>query len=388
MKLSFKTNTLIAAIGMVVYTIYVVMRYAIREFYPVPYHYDLLDDICVRLIFDILPLSMIVACCGLWKYRPAMETSKSFHIFTVCLFVALVGTLLFSPLNSHQIAGVPYLFPSIYWRAIMLISGIVWLLMLRKQPLEDATPHSYQATLIIAMILLALPVVLEAISGIALLCGNEYVLGLRSSTILTWVKYIAPILPLIHFVFPSIKKINYTLNTHCSPGSYDKRTFKRNRIITLTLVGIAIVAMFVACYILPILDDIYVRRHGIERELAYNTYLPYYTNISTICLWGLIVSLPFSWIMLSVMAFRQLPNPTGYKIYNVICQCITWGSLFLAVIFSLADQPIADIFVVLFFIAGCAFYITTTIRVISYSIPIGADKLKGIELKEGAIIPD
>lgn len=388
MKLSFKTTTLIAAIGLIVYTIYVVVRYAIREFYPVPYHYDLLDDICVRLIFDILPVSLIVAGLGLYKQRP-VNITKPFRILTICLFVALIGTLVFSyPTYTPHIAGVMYLFPSFYWRIILLTAGIAWLFILRNQPMEDATPSSYQVTLIIAMVLLALPVVLEAISGIALLCGNEYVLGLRSSTILTWVKYIAPILPLIHFVFPSIKKINYTLNTHCSPGFYDKRTFKRNPIITLTLVGIAIVAMFVGVYILPILDDIYVRRHGIERELAYNAYLPYYTNISTICLWGLIVSLPFSWIMLSVMAFRQLPNPTGYKIYNVICQCITWGSLFLAVIFSLAGQSIADIFVVLFFIAGCAFYITTTIRVISYSIPIGAYKLKGIELKEGAIIPD
>ena len=66
--------------------------------------------------------------------------------------------------------------------------------------MEDATPRSYQVTLIIAMVLLALPVVLEAISGIALLSGREMVVGFQSGAIKTWVKYIAPILLLSQFI--------------------------------------------------------------------------------------------------------------------------------------------------------------------------------------------
>lgn len=381
-KPSFKTTTLIAAIGMIVYTIYVVVRYAIHEFFPVQYHYDLLNDICVCLIFDILPLSLIIAGIGLWKHRPA--ASKSFHLFTICLFVALVGTLLFSPLYTYPIVGIGHLFPPIYWRAIMLISGIVWFFMFRRQPLEETSPRSYRVTLILAMLLLALPMVLEAISGISLLCGRDIVLGLNSGAIKSWVKYIAPILPLVHFVFPRIEKINYMCNNHCTPGSYERRTFKRNRMITLVLIGVMIISGIVGMAIF----------HGVichEAAFLKYGYLKQYTilhNIGVTSLSVMAFTLLSSYIMLSIMAFRQLPNPTGYKIYNVICQCITLGSLFLAVIFSLAGQPIADIFVVLFIIAGCAFYITTTIRVISYSIPIGVDKLKGIELKEGAIIPD
>jgi len=198
-KLSFKTTTLIAAIGMIVYTIYVVVRYAIREFFPVPYHYDLLNDICVCLIFDILPLSLIIAGIGLWKHRPSKAASKSFHLFTICLFVALVGTLLFSPLYTYPIVGIGHLFPPIYWRAIMLISGIVWLFMLRIQPMEDATPRSYQVTLIIAMTLLALPIILEAISGLSLVLGGE-IFCFNSAAIKTWVKYIAPVLLLSQFI--------------------------------------------------------------------------------------------------------------------------------------------------------------------------------------------
>lgn len=379
MKSSFKTTTLIAAIGMIVYALYIVARYIINCAYPTAYCFDLWIDIRTRLIFDLLPISLIIAGIGLYKKRP-IDTMKSFHFLTVCLFIALIGTLVFSSIYTYCHS----IWPPFCWRMILLVAGIVWLFMFRRQPLEETSPRSYRVTLILAMLLLALPMVLEAISGISLLCGRDIVLGLNSGAIKSWVKYIAPILPLVHFVFPRIEKINYMCNNHCTPGSYERRTFKRNRMITLVLVGIMIISGIVGMAIF----------HGVichEAAFLKYGYLKQYTilhNIGVTSLSVMAFTLLSSYIMLSIMAFRQLPNPTGYKIYNVICQCITLGSLFLAVKFSLAGQPIADIFVVLFIIAGCAFYITTTIRVISYSIPIGVDKLKGVELKEGAIIPD
>ena len=83
MRTSFKTTTLIAAIGMMVYAIYVVTRYAIHEFWPIPYHYDLWYDIIERIILDILPISLIFAGVGLWNYCPSNNDSQSFRIFTI-----------------------------------------------------------------------------------------------------------------------------------------------------------------------------------------------------------------------------------------------------------------------------------------------------------------
>lgn len=370
MKPSFKTTTLIAAIGMIVYALYVVARYAIHELFPAPYHYEFWNDICERLVCDILLVSLIVAGIGLYRKRP-MNTSKPFRILTICLFVTLISTIVFSQQYTYCIVGIGYMFPPFYWRVILLDIGIAWLFMLRKQPQKDATPRSYQVTLIITMTLLALPIILEAISGLALLSGREMVVGFQSGAIKTWVKYIAPILLLIHLVFPSIKEINLTRNSHCVHDSFEERTFKRNRIITMVVVGITITAIIVILACSYFLNHLYYCRF----------YHPHFANayfvtdaIVHIYAYTLLFASIVSWIMLSIMAFRQLPNPTGYKIYNVVCQCITLGSLFLAVIFSLAGQPIAETFVVLFIIAGCAFYITTTIRVISYSLPIGVDK--------------
>ena len=200
MRPSFKTNTLIAAIGMIVYTIYIIMLFAIHKLYPKPYHYDFWMDIQERLLLDILQVSFIIAGIGLWKYRPSNSASKSFRVFTVCLFVALAGTLLFSPLYSYRICGMEYLFPSIYWRVIMLISGIVWLFMLRYQPMEKVASRSFRVTLIAAMIILALPIVLEMISGLSLALGGE-IFYFRSYAFQSWVRWIAPTLVLAHFVF-------------------------------------------------------------------------------------------------------------------------------------------------------------------------------------------
>lgn len=375
MKTSFKTTTLIAAIGMIVYTVYLAANYVLTPYFD-SYSYDLAVDIRIRLIYDILPISLIIAGIGLWKQRPSDAASKSFRVFTKCFFVALVGTLVFSPLYTIQIAGSAYIFPSIYWRAFMLISGIVWLFMLRHQPLEEASQRSYRVTLILAMLLLALPMVLEAISGISLLCGRDIVLGLNSGAIKSWVKYIAPILPLVHFVFPRIEKINYMCNNHCTPGSYERRTFKRNRMITLVVVGITIVSFVLAFVSYTLSYRLYYRNLPLYEFMhAISSYAGCLTFLAGI----------ISWIMLSIMAFRQLPNPRGYKIYNIVCQIITWGS-FGATFF--APDGMDEVFGTIFLISFCAFFVTTTIRVISYSLPTGIDKLKGIELKEDAIIPN
>ena len=200
MKPSFKTTTLIAAIGMIVYTIYIIMLFAIHKLYPTPYHYDFWKDIQERILLDILQVSFIIAGIGLWKYRPSNSASKSFRVFTVCLFVALAGTLLFSPLYSYRICGMEYLFPSIYWRVIVLMSGIVWLFMLRHQPMEKVVSLSYRVTLIIAMSLLALPIVMEMISGLSLALGGN-IFYFKSYAFQSWVRWIAPTMVLAHFVF-------------------------------------------------------------------------------------------------------------------------------------------------------------------------------------------
>ena len=383
MRHSFKTTTLIAAIGMIGFTIYFVTRSILYAAYPTAYCYDLWPDIRTRMAFDVLPLILIVACIALYKQRPIMSTSKPFRYLTIGIFIAVVCTSI-SYFVDLFICGMVYLFPPTYWRVIMLIACIIWLFMLRQQPTEGASPRSYRVTLIIAMLILAFPIILEMISGLSLIV-NGNILCLNSWAFKSWTKWIAPILPLIFFVFPSIQRINYTRNSHCAPGSYEERTFKRNRIITLTLIGItiAVIAIIIVC-------DYYMHgRHFLHHHpyLHGNMY-KYFRTALYACVSVLLVTLPASWTMLSIMAFRQLPNPRGYKIYNISCHVIAWTSLIISFVLTWKLEPMADTFAMIALFTFCAFYATQTIRVISYSLPKGIDKLKGIELKEGAIIPN
>jgi len=228
--------------------------------------------------------------------------------------------------------------------------------MLRNQPVEEASPRSYQVTLIVAMLALAFPFVLEIASGISCLCSG-LVLSLSSGSIQSWVNYIAPIMILTHFVFPQIKAINTTRNSHCTPGSDAERTFKRNRKITLIAAGSAIVFLclgYVAFYVSKRFH------HPGGMELSIMEYIAFFDYC--IAFFAFLIS----WIMLSIMAFRQLPNPRGYKIYNNACQVLTWGSLLVA---FLVPNDLDKTFALLFLISFSTFFITTTIRVISYSLP-------------------
>lgn len=363
MRPSFKTTTLIAAIGTIAYSLYVLIRYTIHEFWPVPYHYDLWNDICVRLIFDILPISLIIAGIGLLKYRPSQAASKSFRVFTECLFWAMLATLVLSELSTVRIGGSPYFFPSIYWRAAMLISGIVWLFMLMRQPLEEASPRSYRVTLIFAMAALALPIVLEMISGLSLALGSE-IFCFDSSGVKSWVRWIAPTMVLAHFVFPQIKAIYTTRNSHCAADSFAERTFNRNRAITICMVGLAILSFALCRIFVPAHEDYYIRHYHMDNYNETMYHVLQILSIISLCTLG--ISCVISWIMLSIMAFRQLPNPVGYKIFNIVSHVLTWGSLLTA---CLVPNGVDETFVILFLLSFVIFFVITAIRVISYSLP-------------------
>ena len=427
MKPSFKTTNLIAAIGMIIYTVNVVARYVIYRNCPLDLNYDLWEDIRVRLVLDILPVSLIIAGIVLWNKRPSESASRPFRYLTIGLFVCMVGTLLFSPAYSGQI-GFPFLSPSICWRAIILVSGIVWLFMLRKQPFEEATPRSYKVSLVVALGMLALPIILEAISCFSYVVSG-YIQLLNSYLFKPWVRWIAPVLVLVHFVFPQFKNINFTFNSHCTPGSFERRTFSHIRYITLVMVGLTALALVVVYLSGPVFRGNYIFHYYVlqDQEWSISPSFDLYQSFIQISPYIIGIPLLISWLMLSYMAFRQLPNPKGYKIFNVACQCFVIGT-FIAVVISCLPEVcyqsswVVDFLAPMSIIVAIAFYVTTTIRVISYSslprrrdfvhytlksdtpiereassgpsasiseiITQNADKLAGIELKDDTIIPD
>ena len=112
--------------------------------------------------------------------------------------------------------------------------------------------------------------------------------------------------------------IRWIFVSHCTPGSYDEGSFNRNRSITLVVVGLAILSFALCLIFVPAHEDYYIRHYhmGIYNDTKYQ--LLQILSIISFCTLG--ISCIISWIMLSIMAFRQLPNPRGYKIYTLTGQ--------------------------------------------------------------------
>ncbi len=114
------------------------------------------------------------------------------------------------------------------------------------------------------------------------------------------------------------KSYRWIFVSHCTPGSYDEGSFNRNRSITLVVVGLAILSFALCLIFVPAHEDYYIRHYhmGIYNDTKYQ--LLQILSIISFCTLG--ISCIISWIMLSIMAFRQLPNPRGYKIYTLTGQ--------------------------------------------------------------------
>lgn len=194
MKQSFKTLSIVAAAGVSIYTIFMVGIRIAHTFWPRPYHFDLLQDIFFRGMCDILLISIAISAIALKSCRPLQTATKQFRVFTYIFAALLVLTFICSPFTFSTvicICGAIHFWPPFGWRMLLLILGIVWLLMISKQPETEPTPRAYRVALICGIVVLAFPILCEIASGISLLC-NGHILHLNSSATWTWIRYIVP----------------------------------------------------------------------------------------------------------------------------------------------------------------------------------------------------
>lgn len=188
-----KTKKLIlcAAFGELAYTINLVVRFIISIVHPVKYHFDLLQDICQRSICDILLISIIIACFALIQSFPK-QTTKPFRIFTFCFAALLaISTIIALTHSYHIVYGVHYCFLPSWLRITLLVVGFIWLLLLARQQEETIMPKALKVIFYVGIALLALPIILEIISGISYLFSG-HLLFLHSLAIRSWVRLLVP----------------------------------------------------------------------------------------------------------------------------------------------------------------------------------------------------
>lgn len=193
MKPSFKTTTLIAAIGMIVYSLTEITWILRHLFVLDTLHFMQLREVLGGINIGVLLISMGLACFALCKYRPIRNVSRSFRRLTIVLSVLLALTMLIctSPINLIRINGAWFFYPDFWWRILLLVMGVTWLFKLSRQETTEQTPKAFKTAAICGMIILALPIFLGLISEASYVCTDK-LLFLRSTCVSTWVRYIVP----------------------------------------------------------------------------------------------------------------------------------------------------------------------------------------------------
>ena len=199
MKPSFKTTTLIAAIGMTFYAIHIILHSIPTigyQFYYLfrghPFWHDIYYAFWMYLLIGVL-ITAIVSIVGT-NPREANNPKKSFRVITyvlsiVLLFATLVAVL---PIPVY-VSGVPYLFIPTEWRIIVVLLAAVWLWMLSRQNAIGLISKPLRVALVVGASILCMPILLQLISGISYLL-TEYILFLRSWAIYSWTIILLPLI--------------------------------------------------------------------------------------------------------------------------------------------------------------------------------------------------
>ena len=132
-----------------------------------------------------------------------------------------------------------------------------------------------------------------------------HILMFRTHGLGNWLRYLVPTILLCLYSIellnkwpsPVLIKLHQQRNSHCLNGSMIEKSYPAMRVVSYVFMGLSLVAF----YCLMVWASCF----------AFHDYVQSAGETLGVC----IVIL---WIILTFIAFFQLPNPRGYKIYNWI----------------------------------------------------------------------
>lgn len=340
------------------------------EIFWLPYTWIFLGGILLALIASLIHTE---------EPKPVSKTHKycTYFLSVTFLIITIMGIV-----NAVQ----PYLYVSVTYRVMFDILGCAWLMMLVYYPLNTQLSKGLRSLVWLGIGLIGMLSVLQLISGISYLTTGHIML-FHSHAFGNWLHYLVPTILLccyslsLLYRWPSLKQsaIRLTRNSHCTPGSFLERSYPTMRVIALVGIGIALFIF-------------YIFRMGVGSYYHMYNFEDFdlFVTIALLSIIGLL------WLLLTFMAFFQLPNPRRYKIFNwvflVLNSCFPIGfgiSLCFEYPYPKAEV-ITELMGIVGFFSLVLYVLVTEVRIYLYTMPKlqGIDKLKGIKLKENAIIPN
>ena len=305
--------------------------------------------------------AIILAAVAFLIKTPNQQSVPEWHKFctytlsAVALFIT--GYAIF---NSVKVCGADYLYAPTWMRIAIDAVGCTWLWVLTVRPNVPELPRSLRSIIGTGIGLIALLWLLQLSSGISYLTTG-HILMFRSHAFGSWLRYIVPTILLCSYSifllnkWPSVQlnRLHQMRNSHCVPGSFFERSYPAMRIASL----ISVVLVLISIYLVKIWIDSFDVRY---------TRFSFFALASTMLL---------SWLLLNLVAFFQLPNPRGYKIFNWLCLALfiipfpiglTLGIIAES---NTVTETIGVLSMLLGIIALSLHILVTSIRVILYKIP-------------------
>ena len=332
------------------------------------------------LFLGAVILALIAALVNTDEPQPVTKTHKycTYALSVTYLVITIMGIV-----GAVQL----YMYLPAAYRVIFDLLGCAWLMMLVRHPFGTNLPKGLRTLVWLGIGLIGMLWVLQLISGISYLTLG-HIMMFHSHALGSWLRYLVPTILLCFYSiylldkWPSPKQsaIRLTRNSHCASFPFFERSYPVMRIIALVGIG----GVFFLIYIV--------------RMVFYNCFfMSSYEDYCRLAVILLLAAVELHWLLLTFMAFFQLPNPRRYKIFNwvflILNSCFPIGfglSIFYYEYPYPKTEIIAELMGIVGFFSLIAYVLFTEVRVYLYTMPKlqGIDKLKGIELKEGAIIPN
>lgn len=286
-------------------------------------------------------------------------TSKVHRYSTYAISIAYLAITVSGAVNAIQL----FLYVPVVFRVIFDLLGCAWLMMLVFLPSNLQLLKNFRSLVWIGIGLIAMLWLLQLISGIAYLTTGHLMM-FHSHALGNWLRYLVPTILLCCYSLylldkwpsPMQNKIRMTRNSHCTPNSFFERSYPIMRIIALVGIGVALFLF-------------YMVRMGADYFHIY--YFEDFVRFVAIVLLSIIGIL---WLLLTFMAFFQLPNPRGYKIFNwislILNICFPIG-IIIAICFegNIKIENISEVLLIISFFSIISYILFTGVRVYLYTMP-------------------
>lgn len=327
------------------------------ELFWLPYTWLFLGGVLLALIAALI------------KTNGDIQVTKSYRYSTFMLAIMSLFVTGWAVIHAVQVSGVGFIYAPTWLRIIMDVACCAWLWMVVFRPCNHQLPRSLRFFTALGVGLISLLLLLQLASGIAYLTAG-HILMFRSHAFGNWLRYLIPTILLCMYSIelldkwpsPKLIKLHQQRNSNCIHGSMIERLYPALRVISCVFMELA----FIAFYCFNVWMDVF----------AFHDYVQKAGETLAACI-GII------WILLTFIAFFQLPNPRGYKVYNwvslVINICFPWG-LFLSIYFegNAKMETIGVVLGIIGFFSLVSYLTFTFIRAVLYRIPRDV-KFEGID---------